>query len=59
MTKLTDRHVAWARSEAMAQEMTALGWKHAEQRVTRHSHYALLMIWDSEGEPRLPKAEKK
>lgn len=46
-----ETHFMWAKSRIEQRALEKLGWKVAPQRRSHHSKWAILMIWDGEGEP--------
>jgi hypothetical protein len=41
----------WAKSEREARDMQALGWQLGQEKVYHHNQYALLLVWQGDGEP--------
>ena len=44
----------WAKSEAEARDMQALGWRVGQSAIVHHNAYAILLIWEGDGEPPVP-----
>lgn len=56
MTAKPELHGAsflWCRTPEEFEELRALGWDYAEQKMTHHSFYACLLRWCGDGEPRV------
>ncbi len=52
------RHTFWAKTEEQAAEMQALGWQVGQDTFYHHNAYALLLVWEGDGEPPMPELKQ-
>lgn len=52
---MTTRHVTWAKSPEESAELQALGWTLGQNEAPMHHNFwALLLVWEGDGEPPMP-----